>query len=131
MTVVVAPGVTHNVRASIAKVRRGSDVRLVVRGPGSDSNDRDEQLVTLVADALAARATMLAHPDNPLEALAVNAGVGLARYKRLLRLSFLAPDIVEAIVDGRQPAHLTVAHLNGVTNIPLNWGEQRIAFGFQ
>ncbi len=131
MTVIIAGDVTHELSATIAKVRRGADVTLVVRGPGCDSSDRDEQLVTLIADALAARTAMLASPKMSTEELAAGAGTGLARYRRLLRLSFLAPDIVEAIVDGRQPTSLTVAQLAGITNIPLGWGEQRALLGFE
>ena len=72
---------------------------------------------------------MLAQPNLSIEELATEAGVGLARYRRLLRLSFVAPDIVEMIVDGRQPPSLTVAHLVGMTNIPLSWGKQRVVLG--
>jgi DNA invertase Pin-like site-specific DNA recombinase len=129
ITIKLAEGVSHELTAGIAKVRRGSDVRLVVRGPGCDTNDRDEQLVTLLADAHAAQALMLTQPDASLEQLANQAGIGLARFKRLLRLSFLAPDIVEAIVDGRQPTTLTMPYLNTVTNIPHAWDDQRAALG--
>jgi hypothetical protein len=48
--------------------------------------------------------------------------------RRLLRLAFLAPDIVEAIVKGRQPRALTVRRL--LEGIPLAWSEQRTQFGF-
>jgi len=48
--------------------------------------------------------------------------------RRLLRLTYLAPDIVEAIVEGRQPRILTVKLL--LKNIPLDWADQRAAFGF-
>ena len=47
---------------------------------------------------------------------------------RLLRLGFLAPDIVAAILANRQPAHLTVDRLRGP--IPFDWNEQRQLFGF-
>jgi hypothetical protein len=42
---------------------------------------------------------------------------------RLLRLTLLAPDIVEAIVDGREPEGLTLNKLRG--SLPLAWAEQR------
>ena len=43
---------------------------------------------------------------------------------RVLHLTLLAPDIVEAILDGRQPAEITLAVL-----MPLfsaGWSEQRV-----
>ena len=42
---------------------------------------------------------------------------------RVLRLTLLAPDIVEAIVDGRQPAELTLPVL--LRPFPVEWAEQR------
>ena len=42
---------------------------------------------------------------------------------RVLRLTLLAPDIVEAILDGRQPAGLQLNALLG--QIPTEWTEQR------
>jgi hypothetical protein len=42
---------------------------------------------------------------------------------RLLQLTLLAPDIVEAILDGRQPAATTLPRL--ITPCPIDWNEQR------
>lgn len=47
---------------------------------------------------------------------------------RTIRLSLLAPDIVEAILNGAQPAAVKLADLEGPFSI--NWQEQRTAFGF-
>ena len=49
--------------------------------------------------------------------------------RRLLRFAYLAPDIVEAIVEGRQPRTLTVKLL--LQGIPLDWSDQRAAFGLR
>ena len=51
-----------------------------------------------------------------------------AYVRRTLRLAFLAPDIVEAIAEGRQPRALTLQRLLGP--VPLAWAEQRRLFGF-
>ena len=42
---------------------------------------------------------------------------------RILMLTLLAPDIVEAIMDGRQPVELGVHVLR--EGFPVEWGEQR------
>jgi hypothetical protein len=47
---------------------------------------------------------------------------------RLLPLTCLAPDIVEAILDGRQPKGLRLAEMLG--NGPLDWEEQRVSWRF-
>jgi site-specific DNA recombinase len=49
---------------------------------------------------------------------------------RVLRLAYLAPDIIEAIVEGRQPPELTANKLVRFKNFPLDWPGQREALGF-
>jgi hypothetical protein len=59
--------------------------------------------------------------------LAEQQGVTDAYVCRLLPLTCLAPDIVEAILDGRQPKGLRLSEMLG--NGPFVWEEQRRAFG--
>ncbi|MBC7521536.1 MAG: hypothetical protein H7268_10665 [Sandarakinorhabdus sp.] len=49
----------------------------------------------------------------------------------LLRLATLAPSIVHAIVEGRQPIGLTRQRLAKIANLPIDWTEQRRMLGFQ
>ena len=49
---------------------------------------------------------------------------------RCLPLAFPAPDIVEAILQGRQPVELTVLRLKRI-GLPLSWVEQRRLLGFE
>jgi site-specific DNA recombinase len=49
--------------------------------------------------------------------------------RRVLDCAFLAPDIIEAILDSRCPADLTVKKLS-VRRLPLSWIEQRKRLGF-
>ena len=51
-----------------------------------------------------------------------------AYVRRLLRFAYLAPDIVEAIVQGHQPRSMTVYRL--LQGIPCSWPDQRAVFGF-
>ncbi len=49
----------------------------------------------------------------------------------VLRMTLLAPDIVRAIDDGRQPRHLNLHAVRGrQKDVPLDWDEQRRLFGF-
>jgi len=53
-----------------------------------------------------------------------------ARYVRdLMPLAFLSPKIVEAIVEGRQPAELTIIGLARRIDIPLLWKAQQQVLG--
>ena len=48
---------------------------------------------------------------------------------RALRLNYLAPDIIAAIIDGRQPPDLNRRRLM-TASIPMDWAQQRVLFGF-
>ena len=58
-----------------------------------------------------------------LEDVARAKGVNATYVSRVLRLTLLAPEIVEAILDGRQPARLQLDHL--LEGFPLAWEGQK------
>ena len=60
-----------------------------------------------------------------LTELATAEKVTLPYLTSILRLSYLAPDLIERILDGRQRAELTLGAL--LEAIPLGWAEQRQA----
>jgi DNA invertase Pin-like site-specific DNA recombinase len=62
--------------------------------------------------------------------LAEREGMDKGEVSRVLPLAFLAPDIAEAILDGRQPPELTASRLKRLRNLPLNWEQQRRYLGF-
>ncbi len=62
-----------------------------------------------------------------LDDIARSEKIGASFVSRYYRLVLLAPDIVEAILDGRQPAQLTVKNL--LKNVPIVWNRQRDFLG--
>jgi site-specific DNA recombinase len=58
-------------------------------------------------------------------------GLAVRYVGRLIRLAFLAPDIVEAIVEGRQPGNLTAEGVTRHIEIPLEWRSQKAALNIQ
>ena len=66
----------------------------------------------------------------PFAALAKREGVSPSYFTRLVRLSHLAPDITQAILEGRQPHDLTADQLLAHSRLPLAWHEQRTLLGF-
>ncbi len=62
-----------------------------------------------------------------VSALASEQGVDEAYVRRILGLTSLAPDIIEAVLEGREPDGLSIAKL---TKAPLSWEAQRRQFGF-
>lgn len=58
--------------------------------------------------------------------LAEREGIAPSYLTRILRLTLLAPDIVEAILDGRQGPQVTLARV--MEPFPLGWERQRKSF---
>jgi hypothetical protein len=121
------------ITAPSARVRRGQRMRLVVPGPEKESQSppvrRDERLIALVAEAMQARQLVLAHPERSIASIATEHCRCRTRLAKLASLSCVAPDIVAAILEGRQPDALTARTLSAVT-LPTGWAEQRRVLGF-
>jgi hypothetical protein len=61
-----------------------------------------------------------------LDEIAKAERIGPSFVSRVIRLALLAPDIVEAILAGKQPAHLTLRDL--MLPFPVEWSGQRTQF---
>ena len=84
---------------------------------------RDETLINALDRAHRWRRQIESGKAKSITDLAENEGVTVAFVCLLLPLTCLAPDLVEAILDGRQPKGLRLAELLG--NGPIVWEEQR------
>jgi hypothetical protein len=96
-------------------------------GPGSSVLPR---LIKLLIRARQFNAALVGSDGVPFAALTKREGVSRSYFTRLVRLSYLAPDITEAILDGRQPRDLTADKLLAHSRLPLGWHEQRTVLGF-
>jgi site-specific DNA recombinase len=111
--------------APAVRVRYGKAVKLVMTNDDGTVVRRDETLVMLLADAVAARAAVIASPETSIKLLASSTGQCSTRMTRLIRLSWLAPEIVRAISDGRHPPTLTPAKLLAMA-LPPCWVRQKV-----
>ena len=84
----------------------------------------DNAMVKALARAFRWRKMLDTGVHATLEDLARAKGVNATYVSRVLRLTLLAPEIVEAILDGRQPAELQLDDL--LEGFPLEWEGQRV-----
>jgi len=111
--------------------RSGRAIRMLIAGIDPFATAKpDARLVKLLIRARQFNATLLDSDGVPFAALAKREGVSPSYFTRLVRLSYLAPDITEAILDGRQPRDLTADKLLAHSRLPLDWHEQRTVLGF-
>ena len=61
--------------------------------------------------------------------IASKEGVDKSYVSRIIPLAFLSPQLIETIMEGRQPVNLTLEKLTKQIKIPLNWQEQHKLFG--
>ena len=99
-------------------------MKLVLEADGApkESNPVLIRLLAYASAALAAATT--GAPD------AMVSNYSKRHLWQLLRLNWLAPDIVTAIVEGRHPPSLTGRRLLRAADVPLSWEDQRRYFGF-
>ena len=76
--------------------------------------------------AKTAEADRIGQEYSRLEDLAHGAGVDRTYVGRMLRLTSLAPDIVEAVLKGDEPEGMSLGRLR--RGLPMRWEEQRKAY---
>ncbi len=114
----------------LARLKRtGKEMRIIV-DDGSEPTNPDTGLVRLLIRANAIRDQLLADRSLTFEDIAKSEGFVASYATRLFRLTILAPDIVSAILSGKQPPELTARRLMDDTRLPLDWNDQRRCLGF-
>ena len=106
-------------------VKQGHERKLALPPDGKSVAEPNPILLKLLAQARAAQRMVLKGTDETSVA-----HYGKRHLWQLLRISWLAPDIVSAIVDGNQPPSLTGRRLLRAAALPLDWAEQRQYLGF-
>jgi hypothetical protein len=109
--------------------RRGFEMRLVIQGKRAPAPLADLALIKASARGLQWADDLLTGQMESVAALARREGVLPNYVRRVTRLAFLSPKIVEAIVTGHQPPELTAKALTERIELPLFCGEQERAVG--
>jgi hypothetical protein len=111
--------------------RCGPEIKMLIDGADPFATAKpDRRLIKLLIRARRFNTTLVGSEHAPFAALAKHEGVSRSYFTRVVRLSYLAPDITHAILDGRQPRDLTADRLLAHSRLPLAWHEQRIVLGF-
>ena len=109
--------------------RRGVEMRLAIEGSRAHAPRADSALLKAVARARRWSEDLLMARVQSVAEIAEREGVADRYVRRVMRLAFLAPKIVEAIVAGNQPPELTAEALAERIDLPLLWTAQEQAVG--
>ena len=115
--------------ACAGAVRLERLLRLPIVARDARARRINKGLRKLVSDAREAWAVVESNRECPTADLARRCNMSVTHFMRILRMNYLAPDIVTAIIDGSQPRELTRRLLLDA-NLPLDWTLQRKLFGF-
>lgn len=114
---------TISVHVPFRFVKRGGRTEIVIPTNSTPTRKSDGTLVKALARAFRWKRLLDDGVFTSITEIAEDEKLSFTYISRVLRLSTLAPDIVEAIVDGDQPRSLMLAEL--LDGVPPCWTDQR------
>ncbi len=102
--------------------RRGVESRMVMAN-GTSMPRPDAALIDLIVRANRYLAALTNGSSKSLTQVAAEQGTDVSEVSRLLPFAFLAPHLVEAILEGNQPFELGALRLVRVSDLPVDWGQ--------
>ena len=108
-----------------AELRRAGQGKRLVIGEQCDGAS-NSSLVRVLQEAFSAREALLAPSSESLNAITSRITKSKGRLTALMRVSYLAPDLIEDVLAGGQPPELSPKRLlRGSQGLPLDWKKQR------
>ena len=118
---------TVTIHVPFRVVKRGGRTEMQLPDGAAQSRRTDNSLVKALARAFRWKQMLESGEFATIAELAEREGIAPSYMTRLLRLTLLSPEIVEAILDGRQSAEVTLASL--LEPFPLEWAAQPVHSG--
>lgn len=109
--------------------RKGVEAKLVIAG-ATKVRQPDPDLCRLIATARNWFDQLASGDAGSVKEIAECEEIFDTEITRILPLAFLAPSIIENILNGRQPETLTVKSLKRINPLPTDWNEQQKRLGF-
>lgn len=126
MTRIQAIPDTIAVHVPFRLVKRGGRKEVQVPVGAPQRRDADNTLIKALARAFRWKRMLESGEFATTAELAEREGIAPSYVTRVLRLTLLAPDIVEAILDGMQGPEVTLAKV--LEPSPVRWLDQRVSF---
>jgi site-specific DNA recombinase len=107
--------------------RRGVEMRLIIDGDATPAARVDLPLLKATARAYRWSNDLISGQVRSIGEIAKREHLTSRHVRRVMRLAFLAPRIVEAIATGRQPADLCTLAMTQRIELPPLWSAQELA----
>ena len=119
------------IRIPMQLKKRGGRKEIIVPdglpGTGPSKSATQKPLITALARAFHWQELIDGGKYSSISDLAEALGLDRSYVSRIMRLTLLAPDIVETIVDGQEPSGVSLERL--VKRMPMVWAEQKERLG--
>jgi hypothetical protein len=121
--------ITVEGRAPMLMKRRGVEMKIIIPGAETLPNQVDPALLKALARAHKWMDGLRSGEIRTAADIARMEGITPRYVGQLLPLAFLAPSIITAIVNGTQPATMSLQSLVVRQNLPADWAEQEADVG--
>lgn len=116
---------------SVSLKKRGVEKKFIITDDRNTPANFDSPLIAAVAKGHKWFGALRSGKAKSVSDLAAQCKKERTEVGRITQLAFLAPDIVEAILAGRQPFELTATRLRRIGDLPVSWDDQRRVLGFK
>jgi len=113
---------TITVHVPFSLVKRGGRKEMQLPDGAVQPRRADNTLVKALARAFRWKGMLESGEFASISELAEKEGIAFTYMARLMRLSLLSPELVDAVMDGHQPANITLANL--MDPFPADWKVQ-------
>jgi len=113
-----------NIMVPVKLRRRGVETKLLIAGTNHNQALPDKQLCQLVANARYWYDQLASGTAKSIREISRLDNVVESEVTRILPLAFLSPEIVESILDGKQPDSMSLEWLKRLSPFPGDWKVQ-------
>ena len=105
-------------------------MRLIITDENKKQTLKDQNLIDHISQAYQWLSLITSGKVQSIKEIAEAEQLDQSHVTRMINKAFLAPDIIRAILNGSQPAHLTLKHLKQFRALPNDWNTQKSLLGF-
>ena len=117
-------------KTNIQLKRCGYAMRLIITDENRNQTLKDQRLIEHLSKAYQWLTLITSGKVQSIKEIADVESLDQSHVTRIINKAFLAPDIIRAILNGTQPAHLTLKYLKQFRVLPNDWNMQKSLLGF-
>jgi DNA invertase Pin-like site-specific DNA recombinase len=117
-------------RTNVQLKRCGYAMRLIITDSDKKQTFKDQRLIDHLSKAYQWLTLITLGKVQSIKEIAEAEGLDQTHVTRIINKAFLAPDIIRAILNGTQPAHLNLKYLKQFRVLPNDWNMQKSLLGF-